>query len=216
MPQPSLSVIIPAYNEERTLASIVEIVRTWAKASEIIIVNDGSTDNTPATLKHFGKKIILINLPQNKGKSFAVAEGVIRASGKLIMLLDADLLGLTHRVLDEFLKPMNTHKYDMVIGTPRAHGLGDQKFYHQLSGERVLKRSDLLKFIPAMRGLGYGLEVFLNFQFSQKRTFYTPLPDVYLVKRFEKYDFFTAQRGYLKEIYQVAKQIFLQSFSSLH
>lgn len=212
MSKPTLTVIIPAFNEERTIASVVEIVRAWGKADQIIVVDDGSKDNTLDSLKHFKDAIILISLPDNQGKSYAVCEGIKRATGDLIMLLDADLLGLTHHALDLFLRPMLTHKFSMVIGTPRAHGLGDQQIYYQLSGQRLLWRRDLLPLLNQMSNLGYGLEVFLNAQFPASQTFYTPLPYVYLRKRYEKYGFIQSNIGYLKEIIEVTRQMFIQLF----
>ncbi len=62
----AISVIIPVYNEERTISSIVEIVRTWGKASEIIVVNDGSTDKTDAALKQFSRTIKLLSYKNNR------------------------------------------------------------------------------------------------------------------------------------------------------
>lgn len=79
-----LSIIIPAYNEEKRLGKTLEEVRTFLKNhdSEIIVVDDGSTDGTSA--------FSLISYPVNMGKGYAIKKGVEAAAGDLILFMDAD------------------------------------------------------------------------------------------------------------------------------
>lgn len=93
----NLSVIIPAFNEEKNLK---KNIKTWLKylksqpySYELIIVNDGSSDNTRNIAKKLSqthKSVRLINLLKNKGKGNAVREGILKARGSFRLFIDAD------------------------------------------------------------------------------------------------------------------------------
>ncbi len=87
-----LSIIIPAYNEEKTISSIVQaiqdIVLPIGISYEIIIINDGSTDKTKELAKKSGEKVI--SLKKNVGKGNALRLGFIVSNGKNLLTVDAD------------------------------------------------------------------------------------------------------------------------------
>lgn len=94
---PELSVVIPAYNEERRLppylAGIIAYLETQPFSSEVIVVDDGSQDGTAAIVERFAAqnaRVRLLRLPQNKGKGYAVKSGMLKASGRLRLFADAD------------------------------------------------------------------------------------------------------------------------------
>src|SRR4030042_1085733 len=89
-----LSVIIPVYKEEKTVAEVIDRVVSqklpeWEK--EIIIVNDGSSDNTREILRKWESKCRVINKPVNCGKGAAVSGAFKLVSGDIILIQDADL-----------------------------------------------------------------------------------------------------------------------------
>ena len=84
------SLIIPVYNEERSLPKLLKDLSFLIKTIEIIIVNDGSDDNTKNILKT-AKNIIIINNQNNLGKGNSIKKGLDRASSKNIILFDGDL-----------------------------------------------------------------------------------------------------------------------------
>lgn len=90
-----LSIIIPAYNEEArlpaTLDSILNYFKDDPRKLEIVVVDDGSTDNTSEITKTYDIPFLkTIKLPSNRGKGFAVRTGALASSGSLILFTDAD------------------------------------------------------------------------------------------------------------------------------
>ncbi|MCD4813090.1 glycosyltransferase family 2 protein [bacterium] len=92
MNYPTLSVIIPAYNEERTIAEIIYRVRAVEIEKEIIVVNDGSKDKTADILEGLkDQDLKIITLPGNSGKGGAIREGFKHAKNEVVIIQDADL-----------------------------------------------------------------------------------------------------------------------------
>jgi len=89
-----LSIIIPVYNEEKTVAEI--LTRVWRAPlagweREIIVIDDGSTDTTRKILKSWEKKVTVLYRSKNEGKGSAVTMGLRKSSGDIILMQDADL-----------------------------------------------------------------------------------------------------------------------------
>lgn len=203
----SVSVIIAAYNEERTLASIIEIVRSWGKASEIIVVDDGSKDKTAQSVRHFVPGIKLIIHKKNLGKAAAIADGILQSTGEVLVLLDADTVGLTHKDLDIMATPVISGKRDMVLGLARFWSAGKFQPFNKLTGQRVLLRRYLGPNMSEMRGLGYGLELYLNKLFKKRRVSSVRLPHVFILGKFEKLSKQGALMSYVKELRDLLLQL---------
>src|SRR5579859_523268 len=95
---PKYSIVIPAYNEAKRLGSSLERVGNYVIAqrwdAEVIVVNDGSHDATPDLVRECSKRypfMRLIENPGNRGKGYSVRNGMLHASGELLLFSDADL-----------------------------------------------------------------------------------------------------------------------------
>lgn len=96
-PQPELSIVVPAYNEqaqlELTLSTYLQYFRSRTEPFEVIVVDDGSLDTTTAVAERIANEapeVRLIRLAENRGKGYAVRSGVVNARGRLILFADAD------------------------------------------------------------------------------------------------------------------------------
>jgi dolichol-phosphate hexosyltransferase len=90
---PELSVLIPVYNEERTLQRLLDAVEERPEVSELVIVDDGSTDSTPTILggRDFKVRAQVIRHDRNRGKGAAIRAAVAAATGEVALVQDADL-----------------------------------------------------------------------------------------------------------------------------
>ena len=96
--EPTYSIIIPAYNESARLAASLEKVLAYVHAegwnAEVIVVNDGSRDNTADIVRSFAARdsvLRLVENPGNRGKGYSVRNGMLNARGKILLFSDADL-----------------------------------------------------------------------------------------------------------------------------
>jgi dolichyl-phosphate beta-glucosyltransferase len=95
---PKYSIVIPAYNESlripATLRSVVDTIRARGWDAEVVVVNDGSHDNTASVVREFARtapEVRLLENPANRGKGYSVRHGILEALGDVVMFTDADL-----------------------------------------------------------------------------------------------------------------------------
>jgi glycosyltransferase involved in cell wall biosynthesis len=158
----NISCLIPAWNEAARIGPVLRAVAGHPLLAEVIVIDDGSTDGTAAVAQAAGARVL--RQPQNGGKSAAIARGLAIAQGDLILLLDADLAGLTAAHVSDLLAPVVTGRADAAISlranAPRAwRAIG----LDYISGERVMPRAMLADHLPHIAALRrFGLEVFVN------------------------------------------------------
>ena len=159
----SVSCIIPAYNEAARIAAVLEQVRGHPLIDEVIVVDDGSSDGTSAVVARVAG-VRLISLSQNVGKTAALAQGIAQAQGSFLLLVDADLIGLSAADLTALITPVVQGKADLSISLRRNAPL----LWHligldYISGERVMAKTLIAPQLAALTSLPkFGFEVFLN------------------------------------------------------
>jgi len=204
-----VSAIIPVFNEERTIASLLDTLISHPLIYEVICVDDGSTDDSLQVLEKFGKKITIVSLRKNRGKGYALAKGIEKASGDIILFLDSDLSKLTNAHIISLVSPLLHSKAKAVLGhTKEIDKLWQQiLFQGVLTGQRAYFRSDLLPHLKKMSKTKYGIEVYLNSIHDSKDVIRTPLMGVGHVWKHKKYKRGTAVKKYIEQVIDIAEEV---------
>jgi dolichyl-phosphate beta-glucosyltransferase len=121
-PHPAISVVVPAYDEERRIERMLLEALTYFRqrglVAEILVIDDGSRDHTSGVVGRLARawpELRLIRLAQNHGKGYAVRTGVVNATGDRVLLADAD--GATPIAELERLEQSLEHGHDVAVGS---------------------------------------------------------------------------------------------------
>lgn len=158
-----VSVVIPAFNEEKTITGVVAVARAHPQVKEVIVVDDGSTDGTAAVAEATGAQVL--SLGDNRGKAQAMEAGVESATSDVILFLDADLIGLTHEHIDRIIGPVIDGSHDMHVGVHARPSFWLNKFlrvFPIIGGERAVRVS-LWQSVPRDYKKRFQIEVALNY-----------------------------------------------------
>ncbi len=165
MPAIYLSVIIPAYNEERRIVPTLQKVHTYLSSQpytwEILVADDGSTDATPSLVENFAKsseKLRLLRLA-HKGKGWAVQQGMLKAKGEYRFFADADL-SMPIQFLERFL-PQNNADFDIAIASRQSKGarrLNEPRLRYRMS--RVFNFVSRTLILPGISDTQCGFKCF--------------------------------------------------------
>ena len=163
-PQPLLSIIIPAYNEERRLPGSMQKIDAFFAAqsyqSELIIVENGSVDNTTAVAEAFAAQHPYTRVIHSaKGKGAAVRMGMLEATGRYRFMCDADL-SMPIEEVSKFLPPVSA-PYQVAIASreaPGAHRYGEPAYRHLMG--RVFNGIVRLLAIPQFQDTQCGFKCF--------------------------------------------------------
>lgn len=138
--------IIPAYNEEKRISAVLEAVEQAKVVDEIIVVNDGSTDETAQVVKRFGR-VRLMDKKENEGKGAALMTGVTGTEADILVFIDADLVGFTSAHVEDLVRPLLEDE-ELVMTVGRFAGGRfrtdlSQSLMPFISGQRALRKSFL-------------------------------------------------------------------------
>ena len=196
-----LSVVMPVFNEARTVAALVERIRDVGLDIEVVCVDDGSTDGTREVLQrlHEQRRIDrLILQPHNQGKGAAVRRGIQEATGDVIVIQDADL-EYDPEDLPALLQPILADRADAVFGSRFLGGPHRVLYFWHRLGNGVLTllsnmftdlnltdmetcykmvRADLMKSLP-LHSKRFGIEPELTARLAQARARIYEVPITY-------------------------------------
>jgi glycosyltransferase involved in cell wall biosynthesis len=142
----NLSVIIPVFNEMKNIETIIKRVQAQKTATEILVVDDGSTDGTRDLLKKMDgkKKVKVILHEKNQGKGAAVVTGMKAAAGDILLIQDADL-EYDPRDYPILLQPLKEGLADVVYGSRFLGGAHRvTMFWHQVANKFLTLMTNIL------------------------------------------------------------------------
>jgi glycosyltransferase involved in cell wall biosynthesis len=203
----TLSVIVPAYNEEATIGAILTKLQQLDHVSEVIVVDDCSTDGTCRMVEQFAlPKVRLVRQPRNGGKTAAVRRGIQEVTGDITVIQDADL-EYDPFELEAVIAPIVEGKADVVYGSrflvKRATRV--LYFYHYIANKALTLlsnlftnvnmtdietcykafRTPLLKAMP-LTSSGFGMEVEITALISRTRARIYEVPISYYGRTYEE------------------------------
>ncbi|KKR49154.1 MAG: Glycosyl transferase family 2 [Candidatus Magasanikbacteria bacterium GW2011_GWC2_40_17] len=201
-----VSVIVPAYNEQKTIYNLIRVLKDSGLFAEVIVINDGSKDRTAYLAKQAGAKVI--NQSKNLGKGEALLAGVKEAKENFLLFLDADLFNVRRKHLTDLIKPVEQGEADMMIGLQPKY----KDFYAlnetipKISGQRALRREIFEAIDPKLLS-GYQVEEALN---DYCKTNNLKVKTIILaglghVSKMAKSNFLVGLWGYIKMDWQLTK-----------
>jgi glycosyltransferase involved in cell wall biosynthesis len=169
-----IDVIIPAYNEGDRIGRVISTLNTAEFINEIIVINDGSIDSTAvelARLSRLDPRLRIQNHDINMGKGQAIFTGINATQSPYIILLDADLIGLTVQHIWSLIQPVIQSNMDMTLGIFHGGQLAtdlSHRLTPWLTGQRGI-RAELFQKISKRAAAGYGLETALTVASRQQQ-----------------------------------------------
>lgn len=122
MDTPDVSILVPALNEEHTIAEVIERLLALPISKQIIVINDGSTDRTQEILELYRVRVDVLANESRQGKGNAIRMGLKIARGRTVVIQDADLEYVPEE-LPSLVQPILDGASDVVYGTRFAQGL---------------------------------------------------------------------------------------------
>lgn len=206
---PKVAAIVPALNEEKNVGEVLRILSSCGCFNEVILVDDGSTDNTAGVGKSLGVKVIKIG--KNSGKGNAMIEGVKNTDAQIIFFSDADLVGLTREHIVSIIEPMLKENFAMCVGLrnrlanlPKLIAKIDPLL--AIGGERAVKK-EIFERIPKNFLQGFAVETALNY-FCLKNKLpvkYILLPKLGMVIKEKKWGLIKGFVSRMKMFWQILK-----------
>lgn len=207
----SVSAIVPAYNEGERLRGVLKLLCAYPGFAEVIVVDDGSTDETKRIVSSF--PIRYLRHTPNRGKGYTMDQGVAAARGDVIFFCDADVRGLTPDMLTTLLRPVLEGRASMSIAVRGRHITWLTALLAKLfpvtsliGGERALPKQ-LWHDLPAYYKSGFRVEAGLNYlaAYRSPGIVYHVFPGLTHVPKEAKYGFWTGLVGRLRMISQVVE-----------
>lgn len=177
--EPQISCIIPFWNEGRNIFEVLNEISKVNNLSEIICVDDASQDCNYELIPLKFPGVRVVRLKENRGKTGAIREGLRKATGEYVLLLDADLRNLRHDEIEKAVQAFRkAEKLDMLI-LRRINAIFIIRLYRAdvlFTGERILRKKDLETILDGSDIRGWQLESAINtwMFINNKNVFWMP------------------------------------------
>lgn len=171
----SVSVVIPAYNEERNIRRVIKAAKDAEEVDEVLVVDDGSEDMTAMVAEKLGARIQ--SHPDNRGKGYAMETGCRESTGDILVFLDADLRNIAPRKIQRIIDPFKQGYEFVKTRFDRSGGrvthltakplLGhffpeiDQEFSQPLSGQIGIEKS-LMQRLELEKDMGVDIGLLID------------------------------------------------------
>jgi glycosyltransferase involved in cell wall biosynthesis len=208
---PKIAAIVPAFNEEQTVANVVRPLVESKLFDEIVVISDGSTDHTAARAREAGATVVH-ELPIRGGKGKAMQHGVTHTDATIIAFFDADLINFSAEHARLIVTPVVEGKRLMNTGLRDRGGFFMWLEGHLplIGGERAMLR-EVFEAIPDRYTRGFMVESALNYFCRANHLPYggTALPGLTMRRKYDKVGWYKAIGEYAHMYYQVLKAMIL-------
>lgn len=203
--------VIPAYNEETTIAEVVATLKQVDMIDDIFVVSDGSEDGTAEEARRAGARVV--EHLQNQGKAAAMKTGFDLTDTPVVLFLDADLIGLSPAHVRALLQPVLRGEADMTVGIFDEGRITTdlaQLLAPYLSGQRAVRREvlhEMFRSEPDADVSRFGIEVALTRHINNRgyRSVEVPLEEMSHRMKEEKLGLVKGVAARLKMYYEILK-----------
>lgn len=204
-----IAAIVPAYNEEKTIAEVVQTLKRAACFSQIIVISDGSTDRTSEVARAAGATEVH-ELGERAGKGSALLHGLRHTAAPIVFFADADLKGFQPEHVRALIEPVLRGELAMAVGLRDRGSLlvKIEAILPLIAGERALRREVIESVAPEYLR-GFKVEAAMNYRCRVAHWPYRgiPLKGLGIRTKVEKVGLFRAVPQYIKMYWQVVSAI---------
>jgi glycosyltransferase involved in cell wall biosynthesis len=158
----TVTFLIPAFNEARTIAEVIDRVSQLPFDKQLIVIDDGSTDETPAILERLteGRDDIVVIRQENRGKGAAIRAGIPRIEGEIVVIQDADM-EYDPAEVPSLIEPIVAGHADVVYGSRLAGGRPQRAYlFWHLMGNRFLSLVTGILYNTTLSDMETGFKAF--------------------------------------------------------
>lgn len=203
---PKISAVVPCFNEETWVSTVITSLLASPSIFEIIAVDDGSTDKTLEILKTFRGKIKVISFNKNHGKGAALAAGIKKAKGEIVVFFDAHLKNLKDYHIKRLTSPLIEDNASAVLGNASPFIPSFDPLW-RFTGQRAYWKKSLVPYLPVMTKTKFGVEIYLNEIFKRRNVKVIKLKDLVHLAKPQKMPLSQVPRASLNQLVEMVQTL---------